>query len=203
MKKINILIPMSWDYVPREFMICLWYMQQYSIGKYELEIGTNSCCYLHVSRQRLADRGKLDCDYMLWLDADMLYPRDFPEILMKHVDNGKSIVGGIMLNRKDAQNNAWRIEDDKKERITELNQGLVRVDAMGFGGVMMKPEVFDKLEKPYFSIIFDKEREVGEDWYFFDKCKEKGIDVWCDTDTDVGHLLLVPVCKMQTKIVGE
>ena len=69
-------------------------------------------------------------------------------------------------------------------------KGMMRVDAMGMGGVMMKREVFDMIDFPYFLTGYSKvdDYHKGEDVHFFKQCKKEGVDVWCDADLHYGHI---------------
>ena len=57
------------------------------------------------------------------------------------------------------------------------------VDKVGFGAVLIKMSVFDKIQQPYFVM----EGELGEDYYFCAKAKKAGFDIWVDTGSVVAH----------------
>lgn len=199
MKRIVACIPLSWDYVPALFFHCWNKMQYYSHNKYELFLISTSACYMDKMRDDLVIAAKRHKpDYMLWIDADQTYPEDTPEILMKHVDDGKLVVGGLVPQRNTGHPNVYDIVHDKgiiTKRALPPFQGLVKVDAMGMGGVMTHPDVFDKLELPCFTMRWDSKisRYPGEDIQFYANCKKAGIDVWCDTDLTFGHLVNRPM----------
>lgn len=142
-------------------------------------------------------------DYILWLDADQSYPENTPEILMRHIDSGKSIVGGMTPLRRqsgslDGTPSVWDINlkiNLARHRKIFINHGLLKVDGMGLGGIMTNPEVFKKMEYPWFCEMWDKKRKrrLGVDLQFFANCKRAGIDVWCDTDLPYEHLEVRPI----------
>ncbi len=132
-------------------------------------------------------------DYILWIDADQTYPENTPEVLMKHIDSGKSIVGGLTPQNIEGGANIYNFVHNKGI-LTRIDvapgHGLVKCEAMGMGGVMMKPEVFEKLELPCFTMRWEDSisRNPGEDVQFYANCKKANIDVWCDTDLAFGHI---------------
>jgi len=142
---------------------------------------------------------KCNPDYILWLDADQIYPPETPEILMWHMDNGRSVVGGITPDRGSGEPLVYEMLPDdggvaKRDDVT-VGRGLIPVDAMGFGGVMTNPEIFKKMKPPYFQMTWNRKLKasIGEDIKFYTNCKKYGIDVWCDTNLLYEHINTVPV----------
>lgn len=195
MKRIVACMPLSWDFVPALFLHSWNKIMYYAQGKYDLRLISTSSCYMDKMRDDLipaAQRHKPD--YMLWIDADQTYPENTPEILMKHIDSGKSIVGGLTPQNMTGGANVYDIVHSKgilMRKDIEPEQGLIKIDAMGMGGVMTHPDVFEKLELPCFTMRWDDRiaRYPGEDVQFYANCKKAGIDVWCDTDLVYGHLV--------------
>ena len=180
-------------------------MAQYAAGKYSLGMITNGGCYGDGARDRLAQEVvKHNPDYILWLDADQVYPRNTPEILMKHVDSGKSVVGGVTPLKKKSDSgingkpSIWDIDINSnlvRRREIFLHQGLVKVDGMGLGGIMVKPEIFKTMEYPWFCRMWNRNENklLSEDFTFYANCKKNNIDVWCDTDLIFGHMEVRPI----------
>ena len=194
MKRIVACVPLSWDFVPTLFFHSWNKMHYYSHNKYDLRMISSSSCYMDKMRDDLvlaAMRHKPD--YILWIDADQTYAENTPEILMKHVDSGKSIVGGLTPQNMTGGANIYNFVHNKgvlvRNDVTP-EQGLIKCDAMGMGGVMMKPEVFEKLQLPCFTMRWEDDisRYPGEDVQFYANCKKAGIDVWCDTNLVFGHI---------------
>jgi len=194
MKRIVACVPLSWDFVPALFFHSWNQMHYYSHNKYDLRLISTSSCYMDKMRDDLviaAMRHKPD--YLLWIDADQTYPKETPEILMNHIDSGKSIVGGLTPQNMAGGSNVYDFVHNKGILVRQdvaPGQGLIKIDAMGMGGVMTKPEVFEKLDLPCFTMRWDSQlaRYPGEDVQFYANCKKAGIDVWCDTDLVFGHI---------------
>jgi len=196
MKKVCCCVPLSWDYLPAQFFKSYCEMSQYAIGKYGMSITSNRSCYMDHMRDQLASIAiKEGANYILFLDADQTYPADTPERLMKHVDSGKLVVGGVTPDKRDGRPLVYKFGDRDKIRRLEpdefkINQGLKSVDCMGFGGIMVHPKVFRKMKPPYFKMSWDEENRqlLGEDVKFYLNCRLYGIQPWCDTDLVYGHV---------------
>jgi hypothetical protein len=184
-------------------------MQHYAIGRYELGIIIYGSCYMDEMRDGLAEKALYyEPDGILFLDADQTYPEDAPERLMAHVDSGKLVVGGITPCRNYGSPIVYhRINEhglmNKNTKIKPFT-GVHKVDAMGFGGVMIHPSVFDKIPYPRFQAGWNWEINsyVGEDTKFYHNCYQYGIDVWCDTDLTFGHIHTAPI-KFSKDDAGE
>jgi len=169
-------------------------MHDYSYGKYRMPLLTQDMAYSDKLRDVMAREAmKIPCDYIFWVDADQTYPKDTPERLMKHIDSGKMIVGGLVPHRGNGLPNiytALSATPEYRHRKVYAGDGIVKVDAMGLGGVMMNPEVFKKMEYPWFRKSWDTRinDELGMDFTFYRNCARVGIDIWCDTDLVYGHL---------------
>jgi len=206
---------LSWEYVPKVFALSLFNMAQYAAGKYNLAVLSNGGCYGDSARDSLAQKAlTLGPEYILWLDVDQEYPPNTPEILMNHIDGGKLVVGGLTPLKKksnsglDGKPSIWDLDTDAvlvRHREIFLHQGLVKVEALGLGGIMTHPDVFKTLEFPWFRRIWNqKDKQLfGADYAFYANCKESGIDVYCDTDLIFGHVhvSLIPLREKQGLII--
>jgi hypothetical protein len=76
--------------------------------------------------------------------------------------------------------------------ITPGAQGLLEVSRMGFGLVLTQAAVYEKLEKPYFSLAYRPQHDdfTGEDVFFCRKAKEAGFTPYIDLgmSQEIGHL---------------
>jgi len=165
-------------------------MQKYAQGKYDIRFRTSSICYLDCARNDLATKAFQDKpDYVLWLDADMSYPEDTPERLMKH---DKLVISGLTLLKGNGLPMLFNfIGNSFDVRNAGIRTGLMKVDVASMGGLLVKTTVFEKLKFPYFNTGWSKAMYVGEDIYFYKQCKNKGIEIWCDTSLKFGHMDLI------------
>jgi len=181
MKTIACAIPCNWPWVPTFFFTSAVQMFTRAQSEYNL--------VLMLSNSTL----------IMWLDADQIYPADTIVKLAKHCDDGKLVVGGVTPHKNDGKPMVWSFGNNygagNRENNFELNRGLVKVDSMGFGGIMTAKSVFDAIPYPRFYKTWDADTNhpVGEDFCFYARCKERGIDVWCDTDLQFQHLVTYAV----------
>lgn len=143
--------------------------------------------------------GKIDYDYLMWIDSDIVFrPEDFYRLL-KH---GKDICAGLYMmdgGKNFAVVEDWDTEFFKKngyfrfmdaDRAKKVN-GLLEVDYSGFGWMLIKKGVFESLEYPWFQPVFHTIGECydfsSEDVSFCKRIKEKGYKIHVDTTIRVGH----------------
>jgi len=184
-------------------------MTQYAIGKYKMAILTCDGAYQDKIRDMIAAKAlEVKPDYIFWVDADQTYPENTPEVLMRHIDAGKMIVGGLVPHRSTGNPNVWKSIPNSplyQPREVYPGEGLIKVDSMGQGGMMMNPEVLRKMEYPWFRMSWNPEIRdmIGMDFTFYANCKRAGIDVWCDTDLVFGHLAVKEVpMKLSKRILS-
>lgn len=152
-------------------------------------IGADHCS----ARSKLVeDAFKVGASHMLWLDADMRFPRDTLTRLLAHK---KPIVGANYSNRK-SPHNFTASKNGEGAGVYEIvktmsnSKGIEPVLTMGFGVVLTSMEVFRKIPKPWFLFEYSPERTeakgqivyMGEDCYFCRKAKRAGFQIYVDHD---------------------
>lgn len=165
---------------------------------------------VHQARNRLVyEAMQWDADYMLWCDCDHVFPVDSINRLLGH---GKQIVGCNYARRvisgptSPTTAKLGRMDMPEGERLCytteeKAQKGLLeKVDHMGMGLTLMHMSVIEQLKEHHgenFMPLFHWEpveegsgQVFGEDAYFFKKCRDAGIDVWCDhgLSWEVGHI---------------
>jgi cellulose synthase/poly-beta-1,6-N-acetylglucosamine synthase-like glycosyltransferase len=135
------------------------------------------------------------CDYILFIDADMRFPKTTLERLLAHK---KDIIGvnatTRMMPPKPTARNIQINEDgsvDWLEVLSNKEKGIGKVDAIGCGVMLIKTSCLKNIPQPYF--YFEqllKGKLLGEDIYFCIKAKDAGIDTWVDHDLsmEIGHV---------------
>jgi cellulose synthase/poly-beta-1,6-N-acetylglucosamine synthase-like glycosyltransferase len=135
------------------------------------------------------------CDYILFIDADMRFPKTTLERLLAHK---KDIIGvnatTRMMPPKPTARNIQINEDgsvDWLEVFSNKEKGISKVDAIGCGVMLIKTSCLKNIPQPYF--YFEqllKGKLLGEDIYFCIKAKDAGIDTWVDHDLsmEIGHV---------------
>lgn len=220
--KIALCIP-AYGHVHGKWAQCLANMITHTLGakltnaegeRYEVEMETFmvSSSMLCESRHRLCAEASLwGADYMLFMDADHVFPAD---ILCRLWARNADIVGVNYSRRCEptAPTACKRVTTDPERDIENLvyttqekaEDGEVEeVDHLGFGMCLIRMSVFDRLQthaeangKQSFMPLFvfelkdDGMSMIGEDVYFFRKCRDAGVKVLLDhaASWEVGHL---------------
>lgn len=139
---------------------------------------------------------KVNADYLFFLDDDhiidvdgMLGPSAKYEFLKKMVSHDKDIVGGLYWQRGGTYNPVAMIRvDDIQYRLLEpfeVTGGLQRVDVVGGGCMLVKMDVFEKIQEPYFA----PEHTYSTDIQLCRAAAEKGCEIWLDSSIELGHVV--------------
>lgn len=150
-------------------------------------------CIVDQARNQIADMAlKLGIDYVLMIDDDHTFP---PDMLYRLLSYEKDVVAALGFRRAEPFGPcvfSWETDPGNgnlmvMDRPDLIRKGLQKVDAVGFGAVLIKMSVFQKLqpEKPGQWFKFD---EVGEDLHFCHLCAQAGVEIWCDTDLVIPHI---------------
>ena len=103
---------------------------------------------------------------------------------------------------------AERVSEGRRKFIgipfRDLPEKPFPVGIYGFGCVMVKREIFEKMEWPYFKDIFAPgQRLMGEDIYFAKKSTEAGFESWCVPEVQCEHNKAVPLLEIAKTIYKE
>jgi hypothetical protein len=159
---------------------------------YDIDLFTAQGTLIFDQRNSLVESGlSAKADYLLFIDADMRFPKDTLKILLSH---NKEIIGVNATTRAEPVSpTARNIQIHEDGAVTFLpvysnaKEGIEVVDGIGCGIMLIKASVFDKLEKPYFYFEQLKNNKLlGEDIYFCIKARDSGIDTWVDHDLSKG-----------------
>ncbi len=190
--KLSILVPTR-DTVHSQFSYCL--AQLYKTTS-ELGIETflfyDSSTILLNQRERLLEQAKkVNSDYVLWIDSDMMFPSTTAVRLLEH---NKDIVACNYTKRtKPLKTVAYTNLNDWNSWLPmEPQDELVKVEGVGMGCMLMKLDIFEKIQKPYFEFRYKEDTQdyFGEDFILLGKLREQGYDVYIDTvlSMDIKHL---------------
>jgi GT2 family glycosyltransferase len=123
--------------------------------------------------------------HLLWIDSDMEFQ---PDLLVRLLAHDLPMVGVNATMRRLPHNNCARYADGTELTTSIDSTGLEKVDRTGFGVMMLKAEVFQKIAMPWFAFEWMPERHVfmGEDYFFLLKAKAAGYEVVVDQDVSKG-----------------
>ena len=153
--------------------------------------------------------GKLKYDYQLWIDSDIVFNTEkfwqLIDLAIPEEGEEKEIVAGWYatedghttsvahwLSEEDFAKNGGVMNHETVESITKKRKPFT-VDYTGFGWVLIKKGVFERLEYPWFAPkmqVFDSGKVqdmCGEDVSFCLDAKKMGMVTWCDPRIRVGH----------------
>ena len=164
-----------------------------------------ACTYrmpTHMARNSIVkammgkERAPVECStasHLFFIDDDTLLP---PDALTRLLAHDVPIVSGFYTIRHAP---FWPIPSRKVPggtyvHITKYCKGLQEVDLVGAGCLLIKREVFEAMEEPYFWYYSDHFKgDTTEDTYFCEKAQKLGFPVLLDFDVQCRHLTTVPV----------
>lgn len=123
--------------------------------------------------------------HILWLDDDHAFN---PDLLCYLARNGdKDVVSALYYGRTQPLPVAY-VKDHNEDKYKHYPliwppEKLCEVDAVGFGACLMRMDVLERMQEPYFAF-----NNCGEDIYFCVHAKEQGIKIWLDPTYELGHV---------------
>ena len=157
--------------------------------------------------------GKLDYDYQLWIDSDIVFNSEkFFQLILdanpegegakeKHIvagwyctEDGRTTSVAHWLEEDDFRNNGGVMNHETIESISKRKKPFT-VDYTGFGWLLIRKGVFEHegLPYPWFAPkmqVFesgDVQDMCGEDVSFCLDAIAAGFEIWCDPRIRVGH----------------
>ena len=189
--KLSILVPTR-EMVHTHFAFSLSQLYKTTSEVMDTYLFFDSSSILLNQREKLIEEAKsINSDYVLWLDSDMVFPSTTALRLLNH---NKDIVGCNYLKRtKPLKPVAYRnIGDWDSYLPLTIHDELVEVEGVGMGCILMKTEIFKKIQKPYFEFTYNEQSDdwLGEDFNLLIKLREKGFNVYIDTllSTELKHI---------------
>lgn len=137
--------------------------------------------------------------HILWLDDDHVFNPDLALCLARYSD--LDMVSALYFGRVGRQLPVVYVKDDLPDKYThyqmlEVPPKLCQVDAVGFGACLMRMDVLDRTEAPWFRFT----EAAGEDIYFCVHAKERGIEVYCDGSYQLGHIGEPQIVTQETSL---
>lgn len=130
-------------------------------------------------------------DWILWLDADQIFPHD---TLIRLLSHGLDIVGSNYPRRRPV-GTPTATKDGRPLYTDECKAkaGLVdEVDSLGLGVCLTRSSVFQAIERPWFNFEVkpDRSGHISEDVSFFRAARRAGIVAHVDHSLswEVGHI---------------
>lgn len=198
---ICILTPCK-DYdLPAKFAKCVANMVAYSwmYGLKIYQMGLSERMVVDWARNHLADLAKDHINeytgekftHVLWLDDDHVFDPDLACVLASHE---KDMVSALYYGRSEPYLPVVYVKDTSDDKykyfpLVIAPDALFECDAAGFGAMLMKREVLEKVPKPWFTIDW----KCGEDIAFCTHAREHGVKIFCDGRYKLGHIGTPPI----------
>lgn len=141
--------------------------------------------------------------HILFIDYDVLPRRT---TLIKLLEHDKDIVAGVYpMSKKGIL--GWCLSREtpfKSLPIKELPTNMFKTQFVGCGMMLVKMEVFDKLEWPYWKNEFALGvKTIGDDVYFCQKVRDAGFDIWVDPKIKCNHFKIVDLLSIANELLKE
>ncbi len=157
----------------------------YDVTRVEWRVGANR----GTSRDSLARACLEDvlCEWLFFVDDDQVFQ---PDALYRLLEHEQPVVSALIVQRAAPfLPTAYATFQECEFQPLDLNSvghdNLVQVAGVGSGGLLVRREVFEKLEEPWFVYT----ENFGEDLYFSQRCLEAEIPMFVDTGCRMGHLI--------------
>ena len=184
-------------------IILKWMSDAMNSGSYGLSVyPTMSVQPVDNARNHIVEEFlKSDCTHLLFVDSDTLPPYN---ALQKLLLQNKDIISGLTPiiehdeNRKNDSNGYYRKLNvvGLNDKFVEPYLGTIEVKGAGSSCILIKREVFEKMQKPYYRFQYQDDNGkyvvIGEDILFTIKAKELGFKIWADTSLICKHEKTIP-----------
>ena len=170
------------------FSVCLAQLRHPPNTNIDWALSTDPARARNTLVQRSLDAGS---EWIIFLDDDHVYPSD---LLFRLLEHEKDIVGSLYLRRNQPFSPvafSHKTEDGLYQSIdlSELpNEGLLKVQALGASGLLIRSEVFRAIEPPWFVYGQFRNWDASEDIIFCEQAQDAGFEVFLDLGAQLGHL---------------
>jgi len=163
------------------------------VAEFEKIVFTCRGLPVHVARNILAETalGDEKVTHVFWVDSDIVFeqPQNPNEAILRLLMCDAPIASGIYRARQKQGFNwsAWLRSSNGNGflPIQSWSGNWLQVDAIGFGCVLIRREVFERIPKPWF--IWPEE-SPSEDFLWCEAAKKHGYDINVFTDVRCGHI---------------
>ena len=190
---MNILIAVPcMDQVPAHFAQSLAMLDK---GGHACAVAFQVGSLIYNSRNDLAAQAvKMEADYILWLDSDMVFPRDLLGTLFEDREKG-DIVSGLYFRRvppfSPVAMSKLSVREDGNgcdyEDLKDIPDDIFEAEGVGFGCVLMPTDVILSVMAK-FGNCFMPEWGMGEDLAFCYRARECGYKIVVDPKITLGHV---------------
>lgn len=224
MKNLLIYLPLSWPHISSKTFRSFIEMSRVEIPGIKVDVLIHDKFPLDRNRNSAVDlalSSTYNADYIFFADADQIWPVDAIPRLLARITDDFPIVTGLYWRKTPPHScvaghySPWT-KDMEEKRASLTSQGFIGpdgqqclfykplqdfttvqpLDVSGMGCVLVKADIFKKLEHPYFAYV--NPYTNGGDWtinhcseemVFWAQCKKKGIKALVDPSVRCGHVV--------------
>lgn len=149
-----------------------------------------------AAREKMSDYDGKPFTHFLFLDCDHTFNAD---LILRLMAWDVDMVGALYYGRKEPYLPCVYVKDHTEDPykyfpLLEVPSMLFECDAIGFGAILIKREVFDRVPEPWFTVDY----RAGEDIAFCTHARQNGIKIHCDGGLKLGHVGDAPIIKEET-----
>jgi len=147
-----------------------------------------------------------DCDYLLWIDDDIVPPPTALDTLLKA---DKDIIGAVCFAMKYENGMGFPYPvtlkyNEDKQYVVYYGKGVEEVDATGGAFVLFKRKVYETIERPYaFQYYRNGTLALTCDFDVFQKAQRAGLKLFIDFDVICDHIRTASLKSFQDLLVME
>ena len=166
----------------------------------QVSIGYIQGTLIYEARNVIASNAINDgFDRVLWLDSDMMVPKDAMKRLAAHLNAGKEMVSGLYFGRRNRCNPMiqdkldWSASPDGNVSVESTSyldfpkNALFEIAGCGFGCVMTSVRILKDMVEKY-GAPFTPMLGMGEDVSFCWRARQHGYKIYCDSTLTLGHI---------------
>ena len=154
-----------------------------------------------TARNNIVFRAKAEsADYVLMIDNDVTVPsnalvhmledpKDVCLCAYAHRNAENQYDGRTCLCRLGEYNYTQQFTASELKALRDAGVYKIRIHGGGMGCALIKTEVFEKIEYPWYDWVNYKSMGMlSEDLYFCEQCNQHGIQIFSDTRVLCGHM---------------
>lgn len=140
-------------------------------------------------RHRIAEQAlAIGATHVLFADSDQSFP---PHTLRQLLSHRLPVVGCNIATKMIPPSCTARKKGPHAGVPVSPSTGVERVWRLGLGLTLVETDVFRRVPRPWFNVVWRDEIQdyEGEDWFFCSRLEEAGIGIYVDHDLseEVGH----------------
>jgi len=151
------------------------------------------------NNQMVRDFLRSDCDIMVKMDIDQVYPKNYFTVMVPLVEQYK-VIGPLIYNkwRKNkyppllCQENDFPIARPATNWFKKAKNNILKI-GYAHTNMFYARETVEKIKPPWYDISYTKDgcaMAVSADFVFLDKIKAQGYEMYVNTSVEVGHLVM-------------